>query len=60
MTPKHWDFFITLLEAVAQESYAMGYSDAEEKKPKRDKGFKPTKATVLVLKTNLEKHVRTR
>jgi hypothetical protein len=60
MNPKTWDFVFTLLEVTAREAYKLGYADAEAKKPMREQGFTPSRATKLTLQTKLKKHVESR
>lgn len=60
MTPKEFDFLFILIEKVSQEVYRLGYEDAKAGKPLKTEGFSPSKASRLVIKTNLKKHTEKR
>lgn len=55
MTPKEFEFWFSLLQVAAEESYKLGYNDARDGKPERKDGFVPNRATRLTVKTNLKK-----
>ena len=49
MTPRD------LIERGSEEGYRLGYEDAKAGKPLKTEGFRPSKASRLVIKTNLIK-----
>jgi hypothetical protein len=57
MTPKELEFFYTLIEKISEEVYRLGYEDAKAGNPLKTEGFSLSKASRLVIKTNLKKHV---
>lgn len=60
MTPKELDYFYVLIEKISAEVYRLGYEDAKAGKPLKTEGFSLNKASRLVIKTNLKKHVEKR
>lgn len=60
MTPKELDYFFILIEKISEEIYRLGYEDGKAGKPLKNEGFSPNKASRLVIKTNLKKHVEKR
>jgi len=60
MTPREFDFFMGIVEHVAKEAYGLGHADGMAGKPLKDKGFSPSKATRLRLKTEMKKHAERR
>jgi|LSQX01.1.fsa_nt_gb hypothetical protein len=55
MTPRELEFLYDLIERVSEEVYRLGYEDAKAGKPLKTEGFRPSKASRLVIKTNLIK-----
>ncbi len=60
MTPQEFAFFFELVEKTSQNAYRHGYQDSTAKKPLDADQFKLTQAHMLLLKTQLSKHVQKR
>lgn len=55
MTPKELEFLYDLIERVSEDVYKLGYADGKAGNPLKTEGFKPTRASRMVIKTNLIK-----
>lgn len=60
MTPKELEFLYQLLEETSRHIYARGYADGKAGKPEQNEGFTLSRASKLVIKTNLKKFTEKR
>jgi hypothetical protein len=60
MTPKEFDFMISLVDVVSERLYMLGYEDAKAGKEPKKTGFRPSKKNQVLIKTNLEKLTKRR
>jgi hypothetical protein len=60
MSPRELEFFFHLIEEISRASYALGYEDHKGGKPMKEKGFSPSRASRLTIKTELKKYAEKR